>query len=240
MKIPFDIKFRPQIESGEYRVVTTKEQSVRIICWDRSTTYWKIIALVLAPDGETENPFTYDVNGKESDGCLHNHDLDLYLITPEPELSEFEKGYMRIVHKMKPEDFNDDGLKIAKEEAAELLDLARKEIMDGWSNGLRDTQDQSGKAYSDGYKLGFEKGKAEALKEIEQDPESSYAFKRGVEYGKEEALNDLPRWKPAAVAYDGDRLPKIDWSLKRLVAKFEEGVFYLDINDLYKLPGFNE
>lgn len=85
MKVPFDIKYRPQIESGEYKVITAKEQPVRIICWDRSTTYWKIVALVLAPDGETENPFTYDVNGKESKGCLHNHELDLYVIVPLPD-----------------------------------------------------------------------------------------------------------------------------------------------------------
>lgn len=151
MKIPFDIKFRPQIESGEYKVVTAKEQSVRIICWDRSTTYWKIVALVLAPDGKTENPFTYDINGNESDGCLHNHEFDLFIITPEPELSEFEKEYMRIVHKMKPEDFNDEGLKIAKEEAAELLNIARKELCE---------------QVVDHTKEAYENGKADALKDL--------------------------------------------------------------------------
>ena len=151
-KIPFDIKYRPQIESGEYKVITAKEQPVRIICWDRSTTYWKIIALVLAPDGRTENPFTYDVNGKESDGCLHNHELDLFLITPEPELSEFEKEYIRLYNEgyadgqagSKP--ISDDNL---KEYAAELFELAKKELCE--SGEVTDW---------------YAKGKAEALKDL--------------------------------------------------------------------------
>lgn len=124
-KIPFDIKFRPQIESGEYKVITAKEQPVRIICWDRSTTYWKIIALVLAPDGRTENPFTYDVDGKESDGCLHNYELDLFIITPEPELSEFEEA---VGAEIFDPPFNEEQIKVIKEESAKLLELAKAEL----------------------------------------------------------------------------------------------------------------
>ena len=134
-KIPFDIKFRPQIESGEYKVSTAKEQPVRIICWDRSTTYWKIIALVLAPDGKTENPFTYDVEGKESDGCLHNHELDLFLITQEPELTAFENRLCEILDfAWKHKDItktDDDIINDAKRLGTELLAIARKEIEKG-------------------------------------------------------------------------------------------------------------
>lgn len=88
--------------------------------------------------------------------------------------------------------------------------------------------------------------KKELQPEIDAEIEKAYrtqddvVFRKGWEQGKADALKDLPRWKPAARAYDGDRLPRIDWLLKRLVAKFEEGIFYLDMNDLYKLPGFNE
>lgn len=187
VKIPFDIKYRPQIESGEYKVITAKEQPVRIICWDRSTTYWKIIALILAPDGKTENPFTYDVNGKESDGCLHDHEFDLFLITPEPELTAFESRLCEILDfALKHKDtIKTDGdiIADAKRLGPELLDLARKELQ----------------------------------------PEK-----------------DLPRWKKAALAYLGDRLPKIDHSLNRVVARDENGAYYLTMDDLYKLPKEDE
>ena len=199
MKIPFDIKFRPQIESGEYKVVIEYDNRTfyaRIVCWDFNGT--ELLACVNY--GDREDVLEYDSSGKHIGKSVRRPDL--IIITPEPELSEFEKGYMRIVHKMKPEDFNDEGLKIAKEEAAELLELAKNEI------------------YSH-----------ESLVE--------YA-KTAREEGKSKALKDLPRWKPAAAAYDGDRLPRIDWMLNRLVARFEEGIYYLDIKELYKLPGFNK
>ena len=49
-------------------------------------------------------------------------------------------------------------------------------------------------------------------------------------------LNYLPKWKPAAAAYDGDRLPRYDWQLGRIVARDEEGIYYLTMDDLYRLP----
>lgn len=154
MKIPFDIKFRPQIESGEYKVVTAKGQSVRIICLDRSTTYWKIIALVLAPDGKTENPFTYDVNGNESDGCLHNHELDLFIITPEPELSEWQTLISGCLQK---HGLLDCGAadRIAKESTAELLALATEELKKTFVL-----------LHKEDYQTAFDLGKAEALKDL--------------------------------------------------------------------------
>lgn len=164
-KIPFDIKFRPQIESGEYKVITAKEQPVRIICWDRSTTYWKIIALVLAPDGKTENPFTYDVEGKESDGCLHDHELDLFLITPEPELSEFEVKLWEIMKAegspVGPrEKFTNDDKRAFHEYSTQLISLARNEIV---KSGYAIIE---GEHYLEEGRKNYERGKAEALKDL--------------------------------------------------------------------------
>ena len=47
-KIPFDIKYRPQIESGEYKVETRDGKPVRIICWDKKIiqTYENLIPLL--------------------------------------------------------------------------------------------------------------------------------------------------------------------------------------------------
>ena len=36
-KIPFDIKYRDKIESGEYKVVDNDNHNIRIICWDKKS-----------------------------------------------------------------------------------------------------------------------------------------------------------------------------------------------------------
>lgn len=272
-KIPFDVKFKPQIESGEYKVETRDGRVVHNIWWVKKPSYtnnrkMEVCALI---DGE-EDVLVFFEGGrylpttKDTDSPF-----DLFIITPESELTDWEKFVSGCLQKYGLLDCGASD-KIAKECSAELLALAREQfIKDGYviekkafHDAVENISDKHRAEMSVEYSIhckvkdgtrhaimnweAFQKvaqkfidiGKAEALKEIEQDPESSYAFKRGVEYGKEEALKDLPRWKPAARAYEGDRLPRIDWLLKRLVAKFEEGIFYLDMNDLYKLPGFKE
>lgn len=129
--------------------------------------------------------------------------FDLFLITPEQELSEFEVALEQMMY-----DWEDKGIearKIVAQHIKELRRLAREEIV------------------KSGYAI----------------VESEHYFEEGrknYERGKAEALKDLPRWKPAAIAYEGDRLPRIDWALNRLVARFEEGIYYLDIKELYNLP----
>lgn len=46
----------------------------------------------------------------------------------------------------------------------------------------------------------------------------------------------MPKWKPAAIAYEGDRLPRYDWQLDRIVARDENGIYYLTMDELYRLP----
>lgn len=85
-KIPFDIKFRPQIESGEYKVETRDGRSARIICWDKKNVNYPIAALVTTGDRE----YFYDYTRK---GELHVSEegiYDLFIVTPEPEMSEME------------------------------------------------------------------------------------------------------------------------------------------------------
>ena len=84
----------------------------------------------------------------------------------------------------------------------------------------------------------YDKGKEDALKKIEQDPESSYAFKRGVEYGKEEALKHLPRWRKAS---SGTKLPaesviRSKGSDPRYGIVAVNDSEYITINDLNRLP----
>lgn len=62
MIIPFNIKYRPQIESGEYKVRTASGKPARIVCWDMKTELGDPI-LALITDGEREYSCTYREDG---------------------------------------------------------------------------------------------------------------------------------------------------------------------------------
>ena len=63
MIIPFNIKYRPQIESGEYKVRTASGKPARIVCWDMKTELGDPI-LALITDGEREYSCTYREDGR--------------------------------------------------------------------------------------------------------------------------------------------------------------------------------
>ena len=97
-KIPFDIKYRPQIESGEYKVESRDGRPVRIICWDKKDypdireSHTPIIYLLLSKCG-CEHVMCCDFNGMYPDGL--KRDCDLFIITPEPEMKESEDERIR-------------------------------------------------------------------------------------------------------------------------------------------------
>lgn len=86
-KIPFSIDYRPQIESGKYKVQTRDGRSVRIICWDRKGDDCPIIALL--NNTYQEDFYDYFDDGRTTPTL--DCGSDLFIITPETELSEFEK-----------------------------------------------------------------------------------------------------------------------------------------------------
>lgn len=165
MKISFDIKFRPQIESGEYKVVTGDDRPVRIISWDKHVYggRFEIVALVPTSQGDTETVQLYC-----PDGTLiasgWNEKFKLFIITPEPKLSEFEQEVRVCVTKnltthIKGENGTEmsstvfiDG-ETAKKMAAELLELAKKELCKSCIPSLE----------------GYTKSRMDALKEMEEN-----------------------------------------------------------------------
>lgn len=58
MKVQFDIKYRPQIESGEAEVVTRDGRAVRIICWDAPSDDYPIVGYVQGGDSSVPHTFT--------------------------------------------------------------------------------------------------------------------------------------------------------------------------------------
>ena len=127
--------------------------------------------------------------------------FDLFIVTPEPELSEFEERIFKLLRQYKECDIPLTPENI-KAEASMLWPDLEKYFFDLYG------------------------------REGEGDSALRSFYYRGLADGKAEALKDLPMWKPAAKAYEGDRLPRIDLALNRLVARFEEGIYYLDIKEL--------
>ena len=92
-KIPFSIEYRPLIESGEYKVEIGREDPwpARIVCWDLNGD--NIIAVVMNPEGREEG-LIYTKQGKHNAICPRI-DSDLFIIIPEPELTESEDERIR-------------------------------------------------------------------------------------------------------------------------------------------------
>ena len=117
-KIPFDIKFKPQIESGEYKVETRDGLPVRVLCFDAEGRF-PVVAMV--------NSFPASMYTKC--GCAMNNEghgkYDLFIVTPEPELSEFE---IRLLDWLSDDTSGEIPMERMKEvvrnRAAELLSIA--------------------------------------------------------------------------------------------------------------------
>ena len=79
-RIPFDIKYRHEIEAGKYLVQTRLGSPARIICWDKKCYYpedcYPIVALV---NNKFENVNIYSKMGKY-DYKERKSNLDLFLV----------------------------------------------------------------------------------------------------------------------------------------------------------------
>ena len=160
-KIPFNIMYRPQIESGKFKVVTADGRPVTIQRWDMKGNY-PILACTMVKQcnwegdesWDEERPFAYDKDGHAA-GTAPADKLELFLISEDPELTEFEENFLMII-----KDCNDSGLRkkyqeYFKEASTTLLNIARKQLM-------LDCEDK----YKEGRAAGIELGKIEALKNI--------------------------------------------------------------------------
>lgn len=127
-KIPFSIDYRPQIESGEYKVETRDGKHVRILCYDANNIV-PIVALVTFNDG-SEGACHYYSNGAM---YCEETPLDLFIVTQEEELSPLEKELVDILKCLSGRPSEQTYEDYAKEQTAQLLSLAREQfIKDGY------------------------------------------------------------------------------------------------------------
>ena len=227
-KIPFDIKFRPQIESGEYKVETKVGCPVRIVCWDMICEL-PILGLVLLNDEKAEEIAVGFTN--EGTNLLGEPLYDkLFIVTPEEELTEFEKAIKDMIkpYAAWPDD-------IFKEESAKLLFLAREQF-------IKDGYVIEKKAFHDA----VEKVDPGIMKEVSKNVDMTE-----YEKGRAEALKDLPRWKKAerdvdagtidfAVFHKNDGGDHEDWFSVEATNRLYKDEYYLELSDLKKLPGFKD
>ena len=213
MKIPFDIKFRPQIESGEYKVETRCGNPIRVLAWD--LPYGFPIATAEFTEDNRVIVESYSADGWVGYGEKENN---LVIVTPGPELSEFENK-LRVIcenavreSQLFPKRTSED---FAKKHSAELLVLAEKEITKGHEHDVYIPEDTYYEQLKKQWEDGYDKGKAKAL-------------------------NDLPKWK--TIKKDDNaivRIPHVGTNI------FGERMLYvgenaISIRRLTKLPGFKE
>lgn len=143
-KIPFNIKYRPQIESGEYRLETTFGEPARIVKWDCRGKY---PLLVIIDDGDTDDAAFFHLDGV---GCTEEERL--WVVTDEPRLTEFEKAVQEASF-LEIHASDEDAI---KEQAKHLLAIARKEL----------EKEYDGKAMLHVADKSYQKGKKDALNEM--------------------------------------------------------------------------
>ena len=223
-KINFNIKYRPEIESGKYKVVTSTNKPARIICWDRVANdgQFKDLKLCVLINDEIcgESCYYYHLSGKP---WLGNRDGDLFIMTDQPELTEFEQELIKIM-KEEGSPIGADTSKYTEGDIAamhsyseRLLALARKQLQP-------EIDAEIDKAYKNADAVQYERGKANALKELYSGKEdfkeavsekirnmvsrvftsdgnaTSKAFADEFAWellalAKAEAYKDLPRWQ---------------------------------------------
>lgn len=121
MKKEFDIKYKPQIESGEYTLKTKNGEDVRVILWPKPESNTNHIVTKVNDD----HMEWFDVNG-------HNVKLDgndLILVIPGPKPTEFEIGMMDYVRLIAESTDSQDFEDITREYAKHLISIAKKMIV---------------------------------------------------------------------------------------------------------------
>ena len=90
MIVPFDIKYRPEIESGKYKVETRDGRPVTIISWDVDAYEGEIAGFFRLCAGSPTGQL-YNTHGKH---YSNNEQYDLYIVG---EMTEFEERLKRCI-----------------------------------------------------------------------------------------------------------------------------------------------
>lgn len=237
-KIQFDIKYRPQIESGEYKVETRDGRKARIIHWDLNCTSPIVAVMDAHIDLPGEIVDVFSVSGMAFDDI--ESPSDLFLVTPEEKLTEFEKAFDNLAE-LYHSDENPDDVACCKEYAAKLLSLAREQfIKDGYviekkafHDAVENVSDKHLAEMSVEYSIHckVEDGTRHAVMNWDTFQKVAQKF---IEIGKADALKDLPRWSRVS-----SECSTLTYTTRNDLFLFHKGYGIL-LSELEKLHGFKE
>lgn len=121
-KIPFNIVYRPQIESGEYKVVTREDRPVEIRIWDLKGDF-PIVGVYYDDKNNRETAVQVTAEGRCSITPGEDYCDDFFIITDKQELTEFEYAVQEIFYKGR-----EDNIDLLKITSSTLLKVARKQL----------------------------------------------------------------------------------------------------------------
>ena len=126
MKEAFNIKYRPQIESGEYKVVTREDRPVEVKIWDLKGDF-PIVGVYYDAKNNRETAVQVTAEGRCSVTSGEEYCDDFFIITDKPELTEFEGELKTIINTFSScGDFMSD--ESARNIGKILLDTAREQL----------------------------------------------------------------------------------------------------------------
>ena len=120
--IPFNIKYRPQIESGEYRVVTRENRPVEIRIWDLKGDF-PIVGVYYDDKNNRETAVQVTAEGRCSIKPIDDYCDDFFIITSKSDLTEFESAVQEIFYKGR-----EDNIDLLKITSNTLLMVARRQL----------------------------------------------------------------------------------------------------------------
>ena len=241
-KIHFDIKYRDKIESGEYKVILDCGVEAEILAWDKPGEY----PIVCMAEKEGAIPFRTNNNGKAYHFPEGANYSDLFIVTPEEELTDFENAFGRAMMEIPEPKEKEEWYPFLKEKATELLALAREQL-------IKEGYVIEKKTFHDA----VERIGPEVMKEVSEDidfsnfihelgeryPEVSFAklkliAKAAYDFGKARVLKDLPRWRKASGKERfSERMIVLAGDNDLYCTNYaEEGEYYLPFPILEKLP----
>ena len=139
MIIPFNIKYRPQIESGEYKVRTASGNPARIVCWDYKSQFDEpVYALITTTEG-----YEYGCQFREDGRYVGNNENYLVLEDGRPDpRTRWENKVREILENTASIEKTAEALYDAaqRENYDRMLDAARKGevVIEGTNSQARD------------------------------------------------------------------------------------------------------
>ena len=173
-KIPFDIKYRDKIESGEYKVETESGAPAKIIDWEWNNEHTGVCLAVKITEKGKDTGCLYTEYGKRAGLFPYEKDSDLFIVTPKPtdmsefgmKVSEFAEAYELAATDYESEEYktcNGNLQLIIDKYAAELLALAEKEIAKRHEHDVYIPEDTYYEQLKKQWEEGYNKGKAKDL-----------------------------------------------------------------------------